>query len=659
MTLCSLLNASKYYEHTPILESINFSISSRERVAVIGKNGSGKSTLLKLIEGSIELDSGERVIPKNLKILSLAQDPKFPQTASVEDVIADSLGSLREAHERLQILSANIDSMPHTASEHNPSLQALLDEYAQVSSFIDEHNGWDLQSRVNEVLERFGLMEFRHRLAVSLSGGEQKRVALCQILLESVDLLILDEPTNHLDVEMVSFLEKFIQDSTFSMVFVSHDRYFIENVATRIIEVENAKLTGFEGGYSSYLHKKEEMYRALTNAHENLLKLLKSEEEWLRRGVKARLKRNEGRKKRILELREEAKKNPSVIRKMKLELEREYKRFNASEGKNTKKCLFEIENLSKNLGDKVLIAHLNLRILAGEKIGVVGKNGSGKSTLLKLLLGEIAPSSGVIKTGAIRIGYFDQHLAMLDDSKDLLETFCPNGGNMVNVRGKHIHVYGYLKNFLFPKEFLDKKIGFLSGGEKKRVALALLFTQEVDVLILDEPTNDLDINTMTIIEEYLAHFNGSVIFVSHDRYFVDKLASKLLIFEGDGVVNVAFVSYSEYLDTKLELSELESLDKSVEQEKLKIQKPKTPLKLSYKEKLALDSLPQEIEELEGRIALLESDLTNPEKYQSIGITAIANALENLKVELDMKLEQYFALEQKALDLQNTFHTHRM
>lgn len=645
MTLCSLLNASKYYEHTPILESINMSVASYERIAVIGRNGSGKSTLLKLIEGSIELDSGERVVPKNLKILSLAQDPKFPPNASVEDVIIESLGALKQAHETLNRLSIAIDA--------NPDDQVLLTQYAEVSGFIDEHNGWDLQSRLGEVLERFGLMEFRDRLAVSLSGGEQKRVALCQILFESVDLLILDEPTNHLDVEMVGFLEKFIQDSKFSMVFVSHDRYFIENIATRIIEVEDGKLTSFEGGYSSYLRKKEEMYRALTNAHQTLLKTLKSEEEWLRRGVKARLKRNEGRKKRILELREEAKKNPSIIRKMKLELEREYKRFNAQEGKNTKKCLFEIENLSKRLDSKVLIADFSLRILAGEKIAVVGKNGSGKSTLLKILLGEVAPSSGVIKRGAIRIGYFDQHLAMLDDSKDLLETFCPNGGNMINVRGKHIHVYGYLKNFLFPKEFLDKKIGFLSGGEKKRVALALLFTQEVDVLILDEPTNDLDISTMTIVEEYLAHFSGSVIFVSHDRYFVDKLASKLLVFEGDGVVNVTFMNYSEYLDTRLELAQIESLGKDIEGDTQHKPKPqKTKNKLSYKDKLALDALPSEIDALEARIAGLESDLANPQKYQAVGISTLASELEALKSELDSKLEQYFALEQKAWELQN-------
>lgn len=641
MTLCSLLGASKYYEHTPILESINFSVSSYERIAVIGRNGAGKSTLLKLIGGDIELDSGERIVPKNLKILRLAQNPNFPPNASVEDVIANALNALKTAHTKLESLSQAIQSHPHD--------RELLTQYAEVSAFIDEHNGWDLQSRVDEVLERFGLMEFRDRLAVSLSGGEQKRVALCEILLESVDLLILDEPTNHLDVEMVSFLEKFIQDSKFSMVFVSHDRYFIENIATRIIEVEDGKITSFEGGYSNYLRKKEEMFRALTNAHENLLKTLKSEEEWLRRGVKARLKRNEGRKKRILELREEAKKNPGIIRKLKLELEREYKRFNAAEGKNTKKCLFEIENLTKRLDDKVLINNFSLRILAGEKIGVVGKNGAGKSTLLKLLLGNSTPSSGVIKRGVIRVGYFDQHLGMLDDSKDLLETFCPNGGNMVNVRGKHIHVYGYLKNFLFPKEFLDKKIGFLSGGEKKRVALALLFTQEVDVLILDEPTNDLDISTMTIIEEYLAHFNGSVVFVSHDRYFVDKLASKLLIFEGEGVVSVAYVSYSEYLESRAELSEIESLSKSIKESahEEKTQKPKAQTKLSYKEKLALEALPNEIDVLESRIAALESDLTNPEKYQALGIATLASELEALKIELDSKLEEYFALEHKA------------
>ncbi|MGI0405997.1 ATP-binding cassette domain-containing protein [Helicobacter himalayensis] len=299
---------------------------------------------------------------------------------------------------------------------------------------------------------------------------------------------------------------------------------------------------------------------------------------------------------------------------------------------------------------------MNLRILQNEKIAVVGKNGSGKSTFLRLLLGEIAPDSGVIKRGNIHIGYFDQHLASLDDSKDLLETFCPNGGDIISVRGKNMHVFGYLKNFLFPKEFLDKKIGFLSGGEKKRVALALLFAKEVDVLLLDEPTNDLDISTIGIVEEYLLNFSGAVIFVSHDRYFVDKLAHKLLIFEGEGAVVESYAPYSEYLDIMQNLREITAFERaqypqtSQSQESLESKATKKQNKLSYKERLELDSLPESIEGLEAQVAKLKEDLSNPQIYEKKGILILANELEEAQNKLDSALERYFALEQKAQEL---------
>lgn len=674
MTLLSLLNASKQFEHKTILDSISLGVQKNERIAVIGKNGSGKSTLLGLLDGSVSADCGERVVSKiggqDIKILSLEQRPNFSPTSSVAEVIAQGLDNLRQAHNRLLELQKMLEMcegrdlqnlqdsqcIQTTQNPQNPHIQfeqkTLLEEYAQISSFLDEHNGWDLDSRVQEVLERFELTIFQDRLAISLSGGEQKRVALCRLFLTDADLLILDEPTNHLDVEMVSFLEHFIQESKFSLVFVSHDRYFIENIATRVIEVENAKISSFDGGYSSYLAHKEAQLHALDKAHQNLLKALKREEEWLRAGVKARLKRNVGRVARLESMRKAAKTNPSAIAKMRLELEREKKHFNRSESKNAKKCLFELENLNKTLYQKVLIKDLNLRILQNEKIAVVGKNGSGKSTFLKLLLGEIAPDSGVIKRGNIRIGYFDQHLASLDDSKDLLETFCPNGGNIISVRGKNMHVFGYLKNFLFPKEFLDKKIGFLSGGEKKRVALALLFAKEVDVLLLDEPTNDLDISTIGIVEEYLLNFSGAVIFVSHDRYFVDKLAHKLLIFEGEGAVVESYAPYSEYLEIMQNLREIAAFERtqdsqiSQSQESLESKAVKKQNKLSYKERLELDSLPERIEGLEVQVAKLKEDLSNPQIYEKKGIVSLANELKEAQNELDSALERYFDLEQK-------------
>lgn len=641
MALLSLLEVSKTYEHKHILHQISLSIKEGERIAIVGKNGSGKSTLLKLICGECEQDSGERVIEGNTIISYLPQIPYFPRNLTVYEAIELSLDELKNAHSRIEEINHLL--------EKSPQDKKLLDEYVMLSAYIDKHNAWDLQARVNEVIEHFGLEDLVSRDVHSLSGGEQKRVALSTILFKQCDILLLDEPTNHLDVEMVEFLEQKLLALKCSLVFISHDRYFIENLATRVVEVENGKLISFDGGYSSYLSKKEELLRALSKEHEVLIKLLKSEEEWLRRGVKARLKRNEGRKKRIMEMREKAKSNPSIINKMRLELERERKAFNQEEGRNNKKMLFEAHQISKTLGHKKLFCDLSFRILQKDKIAIVGKNGSGKSSLLKVLLGESKCDSGELKRGEIRIGYFDQHRAMLDESKDLLETFCPNGGDRVDVRGKNMHVYGYLKNFLFPKEFLTQKISQLSGGEKNRVALALLFTKEYDCLILDEPTNDLDINTINILEEYLNSFEGCILFVSHDRYFVDKIAQKLFVFEGEGRVVERYESYSELLEEKKELLEYSLIEKEAQKEQ-KEKKNKVQTKLSYKDQRALENLPSEIEGLETMIARLEGELSDPKVYEQKGIVSIANELEECKKELEIKMEQYFELLQKSEEL---------
>ena len=422
-----------------------------------------------------------------------------------------------------------------------------------LSAFIDHHNAWDLENKIQQILETFALKKLENNFVNLLSGGEQKRVALACLLLSKPDILLLDEPTNHLDVQMVEFLEDLLLNEKWTLIFISHDRYFIDRIATRIIEVEDCKIRNFKGGYGDYLKEKEELLKSLANSHETLLKHLKAEEEWLARGVRARVKRNEGRKERIMQMRQEAKSNPSIIRKMTLELEREKKHFNQEDGTNRKKMLFDLQNISFAIDNKTLIQNFSTRILQRDKIAIVGKNGAGKSTLLKLMLGKLKPKEGKIECGEVRIGYFDQHREMLDDSKNLLETFCPFGGDHIDVKGKSMHVFGYLKNFLFPKEFLDNKIGSLSGGEKNRVALALLFTKEYDCLILDEPTNDLDIPTINILEEYLQSFEGAIIFVSHDRYFVDKIAKKLLVFKENREIEETHLSVSEYLAIEKEL----------------------------------------------------------------------------------------------------------
>ncbi len=640
MALIDLIGISKNYEAQKILCEVDFHMDEGERVVIIGKNGSGKSTLMKIIAGVLEADEGRRIVQNDIQIKMLDQKPKFREGATVREAIEEALVELNEAKKRYEELSLKL-----AEDFENKQLQ---NEIEKLSNYIDHHNAWNLDDKIERVLQNFQLKQYEHKSVDLLSGGEQRRVALASLLLQKPDILLLDEPTNHLDVYMVEFLEELIKKERFTLLFISHDRYFIDNIATRSVEVEECKLRNFSGGYSSYLKQKEELLRTMQKQHENLLRLLRSENEWYARGVRARLKRNEGRKERLMQLREAAKTNPAKIRKMSLELQREAKHFNRDKSVNKQKMLFEIEHLYVKLGEKELIKHFSTRILQKDSIAIVGPNGSGKSTLLKVLLGRIKPTDGKIKKGDFKIGYFDQHREMLDDDKNLIETFCPQGGDRVDVRGKNMHVYGYLKQFLFPKEFLDKKIGVLSGGEKNRVALALLFTKNVDVLILDEPTNDLDIPTINILEEQLIHFPGAVILVSHDRYFVDKIAKKLFIFKGDGTIEESYQQYTEYLELEKELREIETIEKEAKTPKPKEEKKerKKPLKLTYKEKIALEQLPIEIEELELLIEEKNECLADPKCYEEIGITALAKELEELEKRYEEKVEELLTIEEK-------------
>ncbi len=647
MALVDLLGVSKHYEAQKILENINFHIDEGERIVIVGKNGSGKSTLMKIVHGSLDTDGGERINRQGIEIKMLSQVPKFDPSHNVREAIEAGLGELKSAKVRFDEISALLAEEFDNAS--------LLEEQSHLTNFLDHHNAWNLDDKIERVMHHFMLKEYENKKVDLLSGGEQRRVALASLLLQKPDILLLDEPTNHLDVYMVEFLEELILKEKFTLLFISHDRYFIDQIATKTIEVEDCTLREFNGGYSNYLEQKQELLRTMAQQHDNLLKLLKSENEWLRRGVKARLKRNEGRKQRVLQLREDAKNNPSRIRKMKLELEREAKHFNRGEGVNRQKMLFEIEHLGLTLGDKLLIKDFSTRILQKDVIAVVGPNGSGKSTLLKALLGRLKPTNGIIKIGELTIGYFDQHREMLDDNLNLIETFCPHGGDRVDAQGQDYHVYGYLKNFLFPREFLDKKVGVLSGGEKNRVALALLFTKKVDCLILDEPTNDLDIPTINILEEKLQNFPGAVILVSHDRYFVDKIAKKLFIFKGDGSIEESYKPYSEYLEDEKELSEMDAMEAEFAKSAtstvvVQSEKPKV-FKLTFNEQRSLEKLPAEIETLEAKIDELNASLADPKKYEKIGISILAEELEKTKILYEEKVDELLSIEEKAEEIE--------
>lgn len=640
MALIELIDVTKKFGSHVVLDGVNFALDANERVAVIGKNGGGKSTLMKIIAGLCEIDEGRIITQNGLNIQMLAQTPKFDENLSVKDALRRELAEIYAALSEYDAISSETAAQPE-----NKELLARQDELIK---FIEAKDGWQIDNKIEQVLQNFGLKIYENRSVCTLSGGEIRRVALGALVLKKPDVLLLDEPTNHLDVYMVKFLEDMLLNSKQTIVFISHDRYFIDRLATRSIEIEEGKISNFDGGYENYLRRKQEMLASLEKSHETLLKQLRAEEEWLHRGVKARLKRNEGRKARIMQMRQDAKKNPGAIRRVRLELERASRSFNGTGGDNRKKMLFECTNIGKILNGKVLFKGFSARVLQGERIGIVGANGAGKSTLLKILLGRSKIDAGEIKRGEIRIGYFDQTRSGITDDKSIIEIFCPNGGDHISVRGSYMHVYGYLKNFLFPKEFLDKPVGVLSGGEKNRLALAKLFTEQYDCLILDEPTNDLDIATINILEDYLLSFEGAVIIVSHDRYFIDKITNKLWVFEKNGTIDQIQMPYSQYLEFEDEMAEIDQIEAdagasaSAEEGGRENKKEKTSAaKLSYKQNKILEEYPAKIEAIEARIKELNHALSTPEIYQKLGMQGLFEELEEKRGTLNSMENEYY------------------
>ncbi len=639
MALIDLFSISKQFDDKKLLENIDFHLHKGDRVAIIGQNGCGKSSFMKIANGELEPDEGKRVVGNEVQIEMLAQIPKYEKNITVRQAIENELTELKKAKE-------DYDKTLE-ALENDFENNRLQEELEKLSSYLDYHNAWSLNNKIEQVLVEFRLKQYENKDINNLSGGEQRRVALAGIILKKPDVLILDEPTNHLDIEMVSFLENIILKEKFTILFVSHDRYFIDNIATQIVEVEQYQLKKYQGGYADFLRQKDEYLKTLEKQQHNLEKELAKEMAWLHKGVKARNKRNVGRVKRVHDLKDQAKTSPGAIKRMRNELQREKIGFVEEKKGNSKKIFFDIYNVTYKIGERTIINKFKAKILQQDCIAIVGPNGAGKSTLLKLLLNEIQPNSGTIKKSEFKIGYFDQSREDLDDDKDIISTFCPNGGDRVDVGGKNLHVYGYLRGFNFPSEDLTKRIGMLSGGERNRVALALLFTKEVSCIILDEPTNDLDIQTINILEEKLAQFKGVIIFVSHDRYFVDKLAKKLFIFEEGGKISESYQKYTEYLDIQKELDEITKLEKQTNSQKQTTAKitNNQPKKLSYKEKFLLENAPKEIEKLEMEINEYNSKLSSA-NINSEEIVEISSKMTELQQQLEEKEDAYLEVLEK-------------
>ena len=514
MPLLTLDRVSVAYGHLPLLDEASLQVEPGERVCVIGRNGTGKSTLLNVVAGAVPPDGGRVWTPPDLRVGRLAQDAPFLDERPVFDVVADGLGDLASLvtayhHAALAVSEA-------ATSERLERLGALQHE-------LEQRDGWRLEQQVEVVLDRLGLPA--DASAATLSGGWRRRVLLARALAGQPGLLLLDEPTNHLDIESMTWLESFLTGYGGTVVFVTHDRVFLQNVATRIVELDRGRLSSWPGDYATFLRRKEEWLAAEAVRQEKFDKKLAEEEVWLRQGIKARRTRNEGRVRALMAMRAERADRRAQIGSVRLQVEA---------GERSGQMVFETDRLSKSFGDRPVVRDLTLRVVRGDRIGLIGPNGSGKTTLLRLLLGELAPDGGEVRHGAnLQVAYYDQLREQLDPERSVVDTI-GDGRDTVTINGREQHVHGYLRDFLFPPERAQSPVRALSGGERNRLLLARLFTRPANVLVLDEPTNDLDIETLELLESRLAEWPGTLLLVSHDRAFIDNVVTSTLVFEGQG-----------------------------------------------------------------------------------------------------------------------------
>ncbi|MDX8390670.1 MAG: ATP-binding cassette domain-containing protein [Mariprofundaceae bacterium] len=598
MPLLNLKQAHKAYGTHVLLDGIDLTLRSSARVGLIGRNGEGKSTLLRIIAGDESLDNGEMVFRRGCRVAYLAQQPLLPAGKNVFHVVSEGTG---EAAKVLQEYHELLDA--EASDQHASELGALQEK-------LDSLDAWSIHSRIETVITRLGLDAAQD--VGELSGGWQRRVALARAIVSEPDLLLLDEPTNHLDVASIEWLEEFAGNFTGAIVFITHDRYFLDAVAEEIIELDRGVIRHFSCGYAEYIDKKAEMLEVESRHARKFDRLLAIEESWIRRGIPARRSRDEGRVRRLERLRKE--RSNRRMRGGEVDLK-------VATGIKPGKVLIEAIDLHHHYGSQVIVDKLNLKIMAGDRLGLVGPNGIGKTTLLRLLLAEVKPVSGRIRHGVRLAPAFLRQMRLLDEQMMVKDVLLPQGGNYVYVAGVHSrHIVSYLEDFLFDRERHRAPVSALSGGERGRLLLAKLLLEPANLLVLDEPTNDLDIGTLSVLEKALAEYQGAILLVSHDRAFMDRVAGRLLTFEGDGRVESITGGYSDYLIWKGKQQpekdrQSMTVKKSSKSKKTTSNRDKFT-KLNYKEQDLLNQLPEMIETLENEKNEIEACFCNPDYFKS-------------------------------------------
>ncbi|MDF1690594.1 MAG: ATP-binding cassette domain-containing protein [Cycloclasticus sp.] len=613
MPLLKFENVSVAFGLKPVLDKANLQIDEQERVGLIGRNGEGKSTLLKVLAGEVLPDSGQVWRQAGVVIATLEQSPKLPEAATVYEAVADSLGEVGHLIARYHdmLLDPEVD------------LEAL----GRVQHQFEALDGWSLQQRVDSVLSRLNLPA--DKKINEMSGGWKRRVGLARALVIDPDVLLLDEPTNHLDMETIVWLEKQLTTFRGAVVCITHDRVFLQNIAKRIIEIDRGQLTSWSCSYEQYLERKAAALESEAKTNAEFDKKLAREEVWIRQGIKARRTRNEGRVRALQQLRRERADRRNLAGPAKLEVET---------GEKSGKLVIEAENISVAYDGRKLVDNFSCRLMRGDRIGLVGPNGIGKSTLIKALLKEIELDSGQVKHGTkLKVAYFDQHRDLLDLEKTVID-LVSDGRESITINGRDRHIISYLGDFLFAPERARSPAKVLSGGERNRILLAKLFSQPANFIVMDEPTNDLDVETLELLEELLVDYDGTLLLVSHDRKFLENVVTNFWFFEGDGIITDYVGDLPNWAKVIKDSSQVEQPVKQISESKQPAKTNKKP-KLSFKSQKELDELPKQIEELETALAGLQQ-LTSTAEFHAADRDEIKRKMNDLST-IDQQLQEKY------------------